>query len=62
MQPPLGILVPLIPTIDNSITRLHIIRQGGDGLVDRGPGLDEDDDGSGPFEGQDEVLGGVVAG
>ena len=47
---------PLIPSVDDDIAGLEVLGELLDGLVDRGTGLDEDDDAPGPLEGQDKVL------
>lgn len=62
MDSALGVLVPLVAAVDYGVAGLHVGGQGGDGLVDRSAGLDEDDDGSGALEREDEVFGGVLAG
>lgn len=58
----LGVLVPLVAAVDDGVAGFHVVGEGGDGLVDGGAGLDEDDDGAGALEGEDEVARGVVAG
>ena len=45
---PLGVLVPLVPSVDDDVARLEArIKQPGNGAVDGGSGLDKDDDAAG---------------
>jgi len=46
-----GILIPLVSAVDDAVAGLQVVGEGGDGLVDGGAGLDEDDDGSGALDG-----------
>ena len=56
----LGVLVPLVAAVDDGVAGVHMVGESGDGLVDGGAGLDEDDNGSGPLEGEHEVAGVVL--
>lgn len=60
-DPPLGVLVPLVAAVDDGVAGLHVVGEGGDGLVNGSAGLDEDNDGSGALDGEDEVAGAVLA-
>ena len=57
----LGVLVPLVAAVDDAVAGVEVVGEGGDGVVDWGAGLDEDDDGSGALEGENEVARGVLA-
>ncbi|WVZ22832.1 hypothetical protein V8G54_001376 [Vigna mungo] len=56
-----GVLIPLVAAVDDAVAGLEVVGESGDGLVDGGAGLDEDDDGSGALDGEDEVTRGVLA-
>nr|GMD01623.1 Uncharacterised protein [Ipomoea batatas] len=53
----LGVLVPLVAAVDDGVAGLHVLGQGGDGLVDGSPGLDEDDNRSRALNRQNEIAG-----
>jgi len=56
-----GVLVPLVAAVNDAVTGLEVFGECGDGLVDGGAGLDEDDDESGALEGEDKVTRIVLA-
>lgn len=61
LDPPLRVLVPLVPAVDDGVPGVEVGDERVDGGVDGAPGLDEQHDGAGPGEGEDEAPRVAVA-
>ena len=54
--------MPLIAAVNDGVIGVHELGEGGDGLVNGGANLDEDDDGVRASNREDKIAGGAVVG